>query len=198
MQPRVSAVLLAAGLSRRMGRPKQLLLLNGKPAIRCCTEALLAAGVSDIVAVLGTGSEGAARALAGFPVSFAYNTDPESDMAGSVRAGLRRVSDSSTGVLVCLADHPLVLPETMIAVIDAHRIDPRMIVVPRFEGRRGHPTLFPKPALRELSSGATLRDVIAHHCDLVRLVEVADEGVVLDMDTPDDYERLRSKFEQVF
>jgi CTP:molybdopterin cytidylyltransferase MocA len=176
-----------------MGRPKQLLPLNGKPAIRLCVEVILAAGVTDVAAVVGAGSDEVRQAIAGLPVAVAVNADPESGMAGSVRAGMQAIDADATGVLVALADHPLVSPETIKALITSHLFDSRRLLIPRYEGRRGHPTLFPRPLLKELAAGDTLRDVITRHCDRVLLLDVGDEGVVLDLDTPEDYERIRRR-----
>ncbi len=115
-------------------------------------------------------------------------------MAASVRLGLAALDPASTGVLVCPADHPLVLPGTIEAIVRAHRERADTIVIPSYRTRRGHPTLFPRAVIASIFSSPTLRDVIADHAVLVRLVEVHDEGVILDLDTPDDYERMKERF----
>jgi len=178
-----------------MGRPKQLLPLNGKSAIRHCLDGIIAAGVQDVVVVLGMNGGEAAAALAGLTVKIVFNKNPGSEMAESVRIGLREI-DNPSGILVCLADHPLVSSETMKALIANHARNPHTIVVPRFHGRRGHPTLFPATIAREVFSGLTLRDVLAKHADRITAADVDDEGVVLDMDTKEDYERMRHRFDR--
>jgi molybdenum cofactor cytidylyltransferase len=179
-----------------MGRPKQLLPLNGKSAIRRCVEGIIAAGVRDVVVVLGMNGGEAAAALAGLMVKVAFNGNAESEMAESVRIGLRETDPSASGVLVCLADHPLVSAETIGTLIALHAKNPRTIVVPCCRGRRGHPTLFPASLVREVFSGLTLRDVLAKHADRITAADVDDEGVVLDMDTKEDYERMRHRFDR--
>jgi molybdenum cofactor cytidylyltransferase len=101
---------------------------------------------------------------------------------------------ASTGVLIYPSDHPLVSPATITACIAIQHTHRNAIIIPSYQGRRGHPTLFPRPVIEELYFAATLRDVIAANAGLVRLAEVDDDGVVLDLDTPDDYERIKGRF----
>ncbi len=192
----VSAILLAAGASRRMGRPKQLLPVQGRPAVRYCAETILEAGAPDVVVVTGANGEGTGSALAGLPVRIARNPDPNSDMAGSVRTGLNELLPTCRFVLVCLADHPLVTTATIRSILAQSAQDPVKIIIPRYRGRRGHPTLFPRSIIKEVFSGTNLRDVVNGHAAHVRLIDVDDEGVVLDMDTEEDYERVRRLLEK--
>lgn len=194
MPLQVSAIVLAAGSSRRMGSSKQLLPLGPKPVIRHCLDSIITAGILDIIVVLGASGEEIAAAVSGMPVKIAYNRDSLSEMAESVRMGMRELPDASSGVLVCLSDHPLVSVETVRRIIDAHGAGPEEIVIPTFQGKRGHPTLFPRKAIEGVLSGKTLRDVITNHGGIVRTIDVADEGVVVDMDTPGDYERIKGRF----
>lgn len=197
MEPPVSAMLLAAGSSRRMGQTKQLLPLDDKPVIGCCVDALLAAHISDIVVVVSGPDNGIAAVLRGLPVTLAVNAVPDSDMAESVRSGLPALDRSSSGVLICLSDHPLVKPATILALIAEHRKAPDTIIIPCFDGRRGHPSLFPKKALQELYTAGTLREIVRKDPQRVRTIDRDDEGIVLDMDTPAEYqdivERVKTK-----
>jgi len=177
-----------------MGRTKQLLLLGDKPVVRRCLDALLDAGVRDIVVVIGVQGGDIAETLRGTPVSILVNDVPNSDMAESMRIGLRGLGLKPTGVLVCLSDHPLVSTKTISALCNEHRADQEKIIVPVYNGRRGHPTLFPATIIQELFSGMTLRDIIRSNPQRVRSVEVDDEGVVLDMDTEEDYRNMAGKF----
>lgn len=193
MEPIVSAVLLAAGLSSRMGRTKQLLVLGDKPVVRRCLDTLLDAGVRDIVVVIGLQGGDITETLRGAPVNILVNDIPNSDMAESMRIGLRGLSHKPTGVLVCLSDHPLVSTKTVSVLCNEHRVDQEKIIVPVYNGRRGHPTLFPATIIQELFSGMTLRDIIRSDPQRVRSVDVDDEGVVLDMDTEEDYRNMAEK-----
>ncbi len=173
-----------------MGTCKQLLPLPDRPAVLRCVETITAAGIDDLVVVVGPEGDPVRKALDGLPVRFALNHDPESDMAGSVRVGLAAIDRACPALFVCLCDHPLVEPATLAAMarhLDEH---PGAIVIPVHNGSKGHPTLFPRPVLEEIHSLPTLREVIAGHRDAVHFLELPDSGMLLDMDTPEEYRRL--------
>lgn len=193
MPTQIAALLLAAGLSRRMGTSKQLLPLADRPAIHHCLAALLASPARPVVVVLGPGGEAVQEAIASFPVAIAWNRDPETDMAGSVRAGLAALPAECTGVLIQLVDHPLVTAATVQALCTAHVAAPQAIIIPTCNNRQGHPTLFPRPILKELTPETTLRDLVKKDPARVMRLAVDDEGIFLDMDTPTDYEALRQR-----
>ena len=154
----------------------------------------MGSGTRDVVVVLGEDSGAIAEAIDGMPVKTAYNREPWSAMAESVRLGLREIDAASTGVLVCLSDHPLVSSETVRSLVNVHAEHPGGIIIPLYQGRRGHPTLFPRIFIQDMFNEMTLRDVITSHTDKVRMLDVDDEGVVLDLDTPEDYERAKACF----
>jgi len=177
-----------------MGLSKQLLPLGHSPVIRHCLDSVVASGLQDIVVVLGADHDEIASTISGMRVRTAFNADPRSDMAGSVRLGLRQIDPASTGVLICLADHPLVSSETIKELVNVHLSVPDSILIPVYKGGRGHPTLFPRKTIEDIYSVETLRDLIASRSGSVRAVDVDDEGVILDMDTPEDYERIKQRF----
>ena len=195
MEPRVSAVLLAAGSSTRMGQPKLLLPLGNKPVIRHCIDTLAAADIRDIVAVVSMSGNGIVEALRDSPAVLAVNRIPGSDMAESVRTGLGELKGSPSGVLVCLSDHPLVSSATIKSIIQQHQKTPDSILIPSYQGKRGHPTLFPNAIISGLFSGSgkTLRNIIRDNAHRVMTIDVDDEGVVLDMDTEEDYHKILQK-----
>jgi molybdenum cofactor cytidylyltransferase len=190
MTQQVAAILLAAGLSRRMGTCKQLLQLEGRPVIARCLESLLHGGTSDLVVVVSTAGDEVARVAGRYPVLVVQNTDPEGDMASSVRAGRDLLMPGVTGVLVALCDYPLVTAETVSCLIVEHHRTPREIIIPCHDGRRGHPSLFPRRLLDDLEKPLTLRDLMSEKAQLIRHLEVPDPGVLVDMDTPEDYRRI--------
>ena len=173
-----------------MGQTKQLLLLDEKPVIRHCIDALQSARIAEIVVVVNAGYSGIVDTLRDLPLILAVNTSQDSDMAESVRAGLTAIRQSASGVLICLSDHPLVRPETIEALITEHQNLPDKIVIPCYNGRRGHPSLFPKSILQELQGGGTLRDITRKEPHRVVLIDTGDEGVVLDMDTPEEFHHI--------
>jgi molybdenum cofactor cytidylyltransferase len=179
-----------------MGQIKQLLKLGDKTVIRRCVDALEDGGVNEIVVVIGGCRGGLAPHLRGLPVSIAVNETPYSDMAESVRTGMKQLHYDDSSVLVCLSDHPLVSGETVRSILREHRAFPDKIIVPEYGGRRGHPSLFPRNVLEEIFTGVTLRDIVRKDPSRVRPVAVGDEGVVLDMDTRQDYEMILKRFQR--
>lgn len=186
----IGAILLAAGLSRRMGVCKQLLPLGGKTVIARCLEGLRAGGAEEVIVVVGPQGAAVAAEICNHPVRLVRTTDPDGDMACSVRAGRAALPPTVSGVLIAPCDHPLVMPETVAGLIAAHRRDPAAIIIPSYAGRRGHPTCFPRGILDELDGTATLRDLVRRDPGRLCHLETTDPGVVLDMDTPEDYRRL--------
>ncbi len=181
---------MAAGLSTRMGQLKQLLPVRGKPVILHGVERLLAAGLKDVVVVLNPAHEDVLKATEESGVRVAFNQTPGSDMAESIRVGLQNIDPAATGILVHLADHPLVSPETVRQLMGLHEEDSSAILVPSYQSKGGHPVLFPRDLIGELFQGGTLRDVTARHRDRRRFIPVTDSGVLIDIDTPADYEQV--------
>ncbi len=173
-----------------MGESKQLLPLGNKTVISHCLDAILSAGIEDTVVVINPQGVGSIKAFKKLPVRFVINPSPGSEMAESVRLGLRSLSDSPSGVLLCLVDHPLASASTMRSLAQEHYAFCDKIIIPVYHGKRGHPTLFPRHVISEVLSGLTLRDVVRKDTGRIRLIDVPDEGVVLDMDTREDYEQL--------
>ncbi|MGD1075052.1 MAG: nucleotidyltransferase family protein [Thermodesulfovibrionales bacterium] len=177
-----------------MGRVKQLLPVGDKPAIRRCLDSILSSGITDSIVVLGAHGAQIADVIRGLPVTITLNQEAESEMAESVRLGLNAIDPSSSGVFICLADHPLVSAETFKRLIEGHAEDQDKIIVPLYNGRAGHPTLFPRHVLEELYTGLNLRDILKRDPDRVKYIHVIDEGVILDMDTAKDYEKINENF----
>ena len=186
----IGAILLAAGQSKRMGRSKQLLPLANKPAIHWCLDALLDAGFQDITVVLGPNGHEIADHIKEYPVTTVWNNNPESDMAGSVKVGSQALKNASA-ILIVPVDHPLATSRTIKKLIDTHSRHPDKIIIPLHDNRKGHPTLFPKPIIDELSTLPTLRDIIHKNAQRIHLVKVEDEGILLNMNTPDDYKKIQ-------
>ena len=197
MSNRVAAIVAAGGLSRRMGSCKQLLDLGGKTVLARCLETLLAGGIREIVVVVGTTGEPVAAEAVRFPVQVVVNSDPAGDMASSLRVGRAALSTGAGGIVITPCDYPLVQPATVVNLLETHAIDPDRIIIPTHNGRRGHPLLIPRPVLGELREGMILRDLV--RCDPLRLrcIEVDDPGILIDMDTPGDYQRLCGEVAQM-
>lgn len=142
------------------------------------------------------GPQGAAvsAAIEHMPVAVAINPDSSSDMAASVRVGLNALKDRNSPVLVCPADHPLILPETIKALLFRHQEDPASIIIPSHDRRRGHPTLFPREIIQEIFARSSLREIVGCNEAFIEYLNVQDRGVVLDMDTPEDYALILQEY----
>ncbi len=177
-----------------MGRPKQLLPLGDRPAIVRCIESIREAMIDDTVVVVGQDADDIVAAIDAHPVTIARNKDPGSDMSQSLRVGLAKVSPVTSGVFVCLADQPMLRSETLIRMCLCHLEKPGMIIIPVFHGGKGHPPLLPKEIIAELDVVPTLRDLIERHSGIVYHLEMTDKGIVLDMDTWEDYQGMIERF----
>ena len=151
------------------------------------------AGLETIVVVLGSNRAQIRRVLEDLPVDTAINDRAQSHMAESVSCGLAKMPGAVTGIMVALCDHPLVTPSTYAALNTLHQELPEKILLPVYDGRGGHPTVFPRSLCSAVDQGTPLNRVVRGHPQLVCRVPVDDPGVAYDMDTPADYRRMLSK-----
>lgn len=192
----ISAVVLAAGRSTRMGEPKQLLRLSGCLVLEQTLENVRAGGVDEVVLVLGFAAEAIRRELSEpllDGVRVVVNENYESGMASSLRAGLATVSPAMDAALIVLADQPFVRPETMRGILDVHRNSGAKIVVPLYKGQRGNPVLLGRSLFAEamaLEGDVGCRAIFASRADAMAYVEVDDPAILADIDTREDFERL--------
>ena len=196
--PRIAALVLAGGQSRRMGAINKLLAdIDGTPMIRRVTDNVLSSRADPVVVVLGHEAERVRTALGGCPVTFAENPDFSDGLSTTLRTGLAALPSDIDGVVVCLGDMPKVSAEIidrMIAAFDP--IEGRAIVVPTRRGKRGNPVLFAKRFFEEMGqvSGDTgARHLIGNHNDIVVEIEVDDDAVLLDVDTPAALKALKDE-----
>jgi molybdenum cofactor cytidylyltransferase len=194
----IFGILLAAGLSSRMGRPKQLLEWEGRPLVRHVAEAALASRLAGLVVVLGAEAEAARGALEGLggPVQTVESADYASGQAASLRSGLSSLPASVKAAVVLLVDMPLVGPALIDQLIAAYEGHPdALAVVPRYRGRRGNPVLLAAGLFDELQSvegdrGA--RAVLERHGERTHWLDVDDAAVVSDADTPEAYQQMQN------
>ncbi|MBI3512480.1 MAG: NTP transferase domain-containing protein [Proteobacteria bacterium] len=187
--PRIAALVLAAGQSRRMGRNKLLLPIEGTPMVARTVDALIASVATDIVVVTGHQADPVRAALAGRSVAFVHNPDFATGLASSLKAGLAALPADADGVLVCLGDMPLVMPAHLDRLIAAFNpVEGRLICVPTYDGKRGNPVLWARQFFAEmhsLSGDVGARGLIERHAEALCEVAMTDAGVLLDVDTPD-------------
>jgi CTP:molybdopterin cytidylyltransferase MocA len=179
-----------------MGRAKALLPIGNQPALLRCLATLRQDSVRESIVVLGPETKATAALLDHMPVKIIFNTLPRSDMATSVRLGFQAMHPKSEGALVCLVDHPLVQAETVKLLVATAAEAPGRIIIPTYQDRRGHPTLFPRALLAKIQQGTNLREIIGRHPHKVMLLPVADEGVVLEMDTPEEYREICRRWKE--
>ena len=190
----ISAVLLAAGESRRMGKLKQLLPLGESSFVEHCADRLIASRVDEVIVVTGHREREIRRALANRSVTFAHNATYQSGMTSSIQCGLRAANPNAEAIIIALVDQPRIRSETINQLVDAFQTVPSpAIVIPSYQGRNGHPILLNavvKDEVLALRHDESLRQVVAGHASQVDHVEVSDSAVVEDFDLPQDYERL--------
>jgi len=198
VQRPVGAVVLAAGMSRRMGQPKVLLPWAGQRAIiDHILEQLMLARVDPIVVVTGhRHTEVAARAAAlGVPAVFNPHY-AEGEMLSSLKAGLAALPPHAAAALVVLGDQPRIQPRVIGQVLMAYAEGQGAIVAPSYQMRRGHPLLIDRrfwPEILALPPDGSLRALLAAYADEIGYVTVDTDSVLHDVDTPDDYAEERRR-----
>lgn len=189
----IAAIVLSAGESSRMGKPKALLRIRGKTFIEQIISAFRATKVGEIIVVLGHNAEELKPKIDPLSVTVVLNPDYRKGQLSSLIAAIQRLQAESAkvdGVLVHLVDHPFVNPAVINDMIDRFYKSNRLIVIPTYKGKRGHPVLlssqlFPELLSTPLDQGANAV-VRAHRQETLEL-ETEDEGVIMDIDTPNEY-----------
>src|SRR5579862_5040588 len=205
-QSPIGAVILAAGRSTRMqalGTPKLLLPLGGRPLITYAVAAACASRVDPLIVVLGNAAERAQTALNEWAASATpailagryhcvVNPDFAQGMASSLRVGITTlvsIAPDTMGVVILLADQPLVTTALLDSLLAEAYATPEAIVAASYGGQRGHPIYFPRALFDELmavTGDEGGRSVVAHHADRLRLIPIVETRASLDIDRPED------------
>ena len=196
--PRIGALLLAAGQSRRMGGPNKLLAeINGVPMVAHVARRLLASRSRPIVTVLGNQADAVDAALGKLPVERIRNPDFASGLSTSLKRGIAALPGDLDGVIVCLGDMPLISGRHLDRLIAAFNpLEGRAIIVPTRRGKRGNPVLWSTrffPEMSGLAGDVGAKHLIGEHAELVAEVEMDDDAVLVDIDTPEALDALRQK-----
>jgi molybdenum cofactor cytidylyltransferase len=187
----IAAVVLAAGLARRMGRQKLLLQLQGKAVVRWAVERIIA-HVEDVVVVTGTDDAAIRQALAGLEVRFVVNPRPQDGQGSSIAIGIGALKPWTSAALIALGDQPRTPDAVVGALLDAFQRSGKVIVAPVYRGVQGTPVVFSSEVfseLRALGGDAGARAVVTARPERVELVAV-DLAMPPDVDTPEDYAKL--------
>jgi molybdenum cofactor cytidylyltransferase len=195
----IAGVILAAGQSRRFGRPKQLLKLKNKYLFEWVLDAALSSNLASVVLVLGYQNERVRRAL-GTKVRHprlrvVANERYQEGLSRSLQIGLAEVQDASASVMFLLGDQPMVRPETINHLLECFSQSDKDMCVPIYRGKRGTPTIIGRKFYHQilnLQGDVGARNFIEAHHDLILEVEVNDPLCFFDIDTPGDLATLQS------
>lgn len=191
---RIAGIILAAGESRRYGRPKQLLDFYGKPFVRAIAEKALEAGLEPVILVTGAHAREVESAVDGLAIHLVRNDAWDAGQSSSVRAGLASLGSLPSqvgGALFLLADQPQVTVEVLRALVEFHARELPSVAAPLVEDRRANPTLFDLatfPDLLQLTGDQGGRALFSKYSPAY--LPWLDDGLLRDVDTPEDYDRL--------
>jgi len=186
------AIILAAGSSRRMGTQKMIMPYGKSTILETVIDNVLNSKVDHIVVVLGADQDKIRSTIEGKPVQISYNRDHENGMLSSVICGIRSLPADADTALIFLGDQPGIPPEIINAVIDAYNDELKGIVIPVHNYRRGHPLLVDmkyRKKLESLDLEEGLRKVRHHFPEDVLELEVDEAGILVDIDTREDYNK---------
>lgn len=194
----IVAAVLSAGESRRMGSPKALLPIGKRSFIEEIVFALKKTKVGKILVVLGHNAAELRSKIAHLPVTFVINKDYTLGQLSSLVAAIRHLEkqeaeETVDGILVHLVDHPFLSPALVDQMIDRFYESKKLIVLPCYQGKRGHPVIFSRDLFDELlrasmEQGAKIV-VHAHRAETLEM-ETGEEGVTVDIDTRDEYRKF--------
>ena len=186
----VSAILLAASESKRMGKPKLLMPFGRSTILEQTVDNLLNSKVSEVIVVLGYKAEEAMPKITAKPVKIAINPVYHQGMSTSIIAGLNLIDDRGEAVMLVLADQPFVDSKIINELVQQFYAHKKGIVIPTYQGRRGHPIIFTikyKTELLGLKGDTGGRQIIEKHPDDILEVAVDSPGINIDIDTISDY-----------
>ncbi|MGA3326069.1 MAG: nucleotidyltransferase family protein [Terriglobia bacterium] len=190
----IAGLILAAGESRRMGRDKALLTYHGRSFLETIIDNLGAAGIEKITVVLGHHAEAIQGAVNLAAVQVVVNHDYPRGQTSSLQLGLATAAANlPEAVVLCLVDHPAISAEVIGKLTERFKSTHPPVLIPTYKSQRGHPIVISQvlfPELLALPPEEPANTVIRKHRDATQFVEVADPGILLDVDDPATYEQL--------
>jgi molybdenum cofactor cytidylyltransferase len=193
---KISAILLGAGESKRMGCDKLSLPWGRRTILDHCLQTLLRSKVKEVIVVVNERTERIIRHRSEKKVKVVMNPDYQRGMSCSIRYGIKNLSPESDGMLIALGDQPLLKAQTINVLLEAFEREDSKIIIPSFKGRKGHPVIFPrtyKEKLLRLRGDEGGKSIIMKHPEKVCIVPVKSPGVIRDIDTWEDYRNLTRK-----
>lgn len=192
----ITGLVLAAGQSKRMGRPKMLLPFRNKTVIESVLNESLQSNLDKVLVVLGGDRESICKQIQSLPVETCFNPDYRQGMLSSVQAGLRNLPAETDAVCLILGDQPQIQAAVIDQLIKVFDKSKQNILIPEFNNRRGHPVLFSASYIDEiftLNQNIGLRELMQRHRDDILELNIQAPEILEDLDTPEDYERLKKK-----
>jgi molybdenum cofactor cytidylyltransferase len=194
----ISAIVIAAGESKRMGRTKQLLPWQGKALLQHVLDSLLNSEVNEVILVLGCEAEKILETVNTRKVKVVINPDYAQGMITSIRNGLAAIGKGAEAFFIVLGDQPGISPQIYNRLIrEFHRVYPsQRILLPTYQGKKGHPALFSIDFREEgsaIKGDVGFRQIISDHPQDVLQIELGTDAVLNDVDTPEDYQNLLKK-----
>ncbi|HEV2989693.1 MAG TPA: nucleotidyltransferase family protein, partial [Candidatus Angelobacter sp.] len=190
---RVSAIILAAGMSRRMGTPKQLLRLGDSTLLEHVIKNVRRSQADEIILVLGYAAETIQQQIALDGVRVAVNPTYQDGMGTSLKTGLLALDPDCGAALIVLADQPFVQANTLDQLIEYHHRHRPQILIPMYKGFRGNPLLLDRsvfPELMGLTGDIGCRAIFGSHLEDIHKLAVEDPGILLDIDNASDLDKL--------
>jgi molybdenum cofactor cytidylyltransferase len=191
--PKVSGIILAAGKAERMDKAKQLLPFRGTTILGQVSKNALDSSLHEIIVVLGYAAEKIRQVTDFGHAQIVINPDYADGQSASLKAGLSGISDESVAALFLLGDQPLIGADVIDAILEVYRNAPAPIVIPTYSGTRGNPVLIDRalfPRIKSLRGDVGARFLFDEYADQLLEIEMGDEYLAFDVDTPDDYARL--------
>lgn len=191
----ITAIILAAGESKRMGEPKMLMPWGKSTVLQTVISTFQAASVKDILVVTG-GAHQQVEALIGKTVETVFNENYQTgEMLSSIQLGLSIKMREASAALICLGDQPQIEERSVRQICNAFLAQKSQIVVPSYQMQRGHPWLVARPLWEELiamKAPKTPRDFLTKHSRAIHYVVVDTSNILADLDTPEDYLKYKS------
>jgi len=191
----MAAIVLAAGLSTRMGKPKMILPWRKSSIIGTVVSTLATAGLKNIIVVTGGSTREITENLSGFSTQIVYNPMYENgEMLFSIQIGLSDLPIKIQSALVVLGDQPQMQIEVVQSIIETFQSLHASLIIPSFQMRQGHPWLVSRnlwPAILALTPPATMRDFVRENAKFIHYLNVNTSSILADVDTPEDYVRSR-------
>jgi molybdenum cofactor cytidylyltransferase len=187
----IAGIILAAGGSKRFGQPKQLLDWQGQPVVRRVALTALQVGLSPVIVVVGAAGEGVASVIKDLPLRIVINEKWDTGLSSSIKEGINSLPKEVGGIIFLQGDQPQIPPSLVRSLVEAHQNSLNPIVAPLIDGQRGNPVLFDRitlPAFETLKGEMGGRELFSRF--QVQRIIWHDKNLLLDIDTPGDYENL--------